>query len=282
MKNQINASNQNSQRIGQNPPKQLIWIVILIGIITFAFGSYYLSKKTLKSLGTMANWKRYNFSPTISFKIPPGTENPKYVNAGHYAVQTILPGNTTLQIWGADGASPSGGEDYFEEMKQSIASKNIFSARAINFYNTEALQFASNKPTAAQIWGGEIASKLKGVLARMDDGKALVIIHYQGQTLQENGKFETDEKTFDLILSTFEILGELKTASVLVQDGSYYGPPFDPNLYQLEITQSHYLFARSDTVNLKNYLGRKVRVHYREVKGIVMGEQQLVIVEFVE
>lgn len=73
-----------------------------------------------------------------------------------------------------------------------------------------------------------------------------------------------------------------KIADVLVQDGSYYGPPFDPNLYQLEIQQSFHLFAKSDTVNLKKYLGKRVRVHYREVKGIVMGEQQLVIVDSIE
>lgn len=73
-----------------------------------------------------------------------------------------------------------------------------------------------------------------------------------------------------------------KVADVLVQDGSYYGPPFDPNLYQLEIQPSFYLFAKSDAVSLKKYLGKRIRVHYREVKGVVMGEQQLVIVDSVE
>ena len=77
-------------------------------------------------------------------------------------------------------------------------------------------------------------------------------------------------------------LSELKTADVLVQDGSYYGPPFDPDLYQLEINESFHLFAKSDKVNLKQYLGKRIKVSYREVKGIVMTEQQLVIVESVE
>ena len=75
---------------------------------------------------------------------------------------------------------------------------------------------------------------------------------------------------------------EFKSESVLVQDASYYGPPFDPDLYQFEISQSNYLFAKSKTVDLEAYLGKRVRANYREVVGIVMGEQQLVIVDSVE
>ena len=83
-------------------------------------------------------------------------------------------------------------------------------------------------------------------------------------------------------VAEYSDLSDLKTADVLVQDGSYYGPPFDPDLYQLEINESFHLFAKSDKVNLKQYLGKRIKVSYREVKGIVMTEQQLVIVESVE
>lgn len=123
-------------------------------------------------------------------------------------------------------------------------------------------------------------------------------ICYYGRVQQGNlivlsvlaGASSDNFSLFDQILSSFKYktkysdsdLGELKTADVLVQDGSYYGPPFDPNLYQLEVGQSNHLFAQSDAVNLKQYLGKRIKVHYREVKGIVMGEQQLVIVASVE
>ena len=38
------------------------------------------------------NWKTYTFSSTISLKIPTEINDLKYVNVGHYAVETILPG----------------------------------------------------------------------------------------------------------------------------------------------------------------------------------------------
>lgn len=84
------------------------------------------------------------------------------------------------------------------------------------------------------------------------------------------------------IIQRFPDYGPQKVATVLVQDGSYYGSPFDPNLYQLEISKSEHLFAKSDLVDLKKYLGKNIKVHYREVRGVVMSEQQLVIVDSVE
>jgi len=96
------------------------------------------------------------------------------------------------------------------------------------------------------------------------------------------------QELFDQILSSFRFkneysnLGELLTANVLVQDASYYGPPYDPNLYQLEITKSNHLFAKSNKVDLKQYLGKSINVSYREVMGVIMGEQQLVIIDSVK
>ena len=97
----------------------------------------------------------------------------------------------------------------------------------------------------------------------------------------------SSDKEIGDILATFKFTsavdyGPQKAATVLVQDGSYYGPPFDPNLYQLEISESEHLFAKSDLVDLKKYLGKNIKVHYREVKGVIMGEQQLIIVDSVE
>ena len=84
------------------------------------------------------------------------------------------------------------------------------------------------------------------------------------------------------IIQRFPDYGPQKTATVLVQDGSSYGPPFDQNLYQLEISKSEHLFAKSDLIDLKKYLGKTITVNYREVRGVIMSEQQLVTVDSVE
>lgn len=97
----------------------------------------------------------------------------------------------------------------------------------------------------------------------------------------------SSDKEIESIVATFKFLPEIshgsqKTATVLVKEGSSYGPPFDPNLYQLEISKGNNLFAKSDLVDLKKYLGKTITVNYREVKGVIMGEQQLVTVDSVE
>ena len=99
------------------------------------------------------------------------------------------------------------------------------------------------------------------------------------------------QKLFKEILSSFKFktdyskrytnLGEPETATALVQSRAYYGPPFDPTLFQLELN-SGYLFAKSYNLDLSSYLGKKVTLQYRKVIGAVMGEQQLVIVESIE
>ena len=74
-----------------------------------------------------------------------------------------------------------------------------------------------------------------------------------------------------------------KIMTALVQDANYYGVPPNPNLFQLESrntqpTGLHY-FAFSRKYDLNQYLGRKVRVNYREIVGDVWGEQQVVMVD---
>lgn len=102
-----------------------------------------------------------------------------------------------------------------------------------------------------------------------------------------NAPTASSDKEVGDIVTTFKFLPAIsyesqKTATVLVQDGSSYGPPFDLNLYQLEISKGNNLFAKSDLVDLKKYLGKTITVNYREVKGVIMGEQQLVTVDSVE
>ena len=82
-------------------------------------------------------------------------------------------------------------------------------------------------------------------------------------------------------------LGDLKTATVLVQDGSYYGPPYDKSLYQFQLdpfqpNPSFHLFGKSINVDLKKYLSKIVVITYRKVEGVVMGEQQLVYIEAIK
>jgi hypothetical protein len=113
------------------------------------------------------------------------------------------------------------------------------------------------------------------------DSKSIYTLTLQTNTTAPEtpeSDIKEEQELFKYILASFRFLGELKTAEVLVQDGSYYGPPYDPNLYQLELSSSDHLFTKSNAVNLKQYLGQRIRVGYREVLGIVMGEQQLVVV----
>ena len=92
----------------------------------------------------------------------------------------------------------------YTKIKQDIINNKVFITKPAILSKKEALQFTNNKPASDEIWGGEIASKLTGLLIKMSDGHALVIIHYKGQTLQKDGDFEKDEKVFEQILSTFK------------------------------------------------------------------------------
>jgi len=74
-------------------------------------------------------------------------------------------------------------------------------------------------------------------------------------------------------------LGEESIMQATVQDGSYYGPPFEHDRYQLEVADSIYYFAKSNSIDLAAYLGRQITVSYRPVQGLVMGEQPMVIVD---
>jgi len=62
MENQINVGDQNTQQIGQNPVNQsaqfpekptvnylVIWVIVLIGLLLFGFGGYYLGKQSSKN-----------------------------------------------------------------------------------------------------------------------------------------------------------------------------------------------------------------------------------------
>ena len=77
-------------------------------------------------------------------------------------------------------------------------------------------------------------------------------------------------------------LGNLEYATVLVQDGSYYGPLYDKDLYQFEINESFHLFGKSIHIDLKKYLGRIVVISYCRVEGVVMTEQPLVYIVAVD
>jgi hypothetical protein len=93
------------------------------------------------------------------------------------------------------------------------------------------------------------------------------------------------KRLFSRILSTFKFnsynLSVLKKATVLVQDASYYAPD-DPDLVQLEVGSSQHFFAKSNKVDLKKYIGKKINISYRDEIGVVVGEQQYVIVESIE
>lgn len=69
-----------------------------------------------------------------------------------------------------------------------------------------------------------------------------------------------------------------------------YGKDFDypyTQFYELASVQPRELehinfFAASRTINLKNYVGQRKTVYYREVIGLIMSEEQFVLVDKVE
>lgn len=150
------------------------------------------------------NWKSYNFSPTILFKLPPVVKDPLYINAGRYAQETTLPDGTTLQIWGANGASPTGGKDRFNTIKRSIVSNPIFQTKILEINSKEAVEFTAATSSSELIVGGNDSIRLKGVLIKTSDGRGFVAIHYLNQTLPKEVNFNSDDLIFDQILTTFK------------------------------------------------------------------------------
>jgi hypothetical protein len=204
-----------------------IIILIVIVVIAAIAGSYYLGNKNgmreIISFGTpmvqtsttpvatadpAVNWKVFHFSQTISFKTP-SSFGMAHVNVGHYAQEGILPNNTKLQIWGADGDSPTGGKDYYANIKQALTTSPVFQTVVSQLDNREITIFISKlSSTSADltglVWGGDVPTRISGVVFKMDDGRAFILIHYKDQTSQGNSKFDVDEMIFDQILSTFK------------------------------------------------------------------------------
>lgn len=80
-----------------------------------------------------------------------------------------------------------------------------------------------------------------------------------------------------------------KKAQATIRETKYgqdFGEPMT-QLYELFSVEpadpeDKYLFAASRTINLKNYVGQRKTVYYREVISLIMSEQQLVLVDKVE
>jgi len=123
------------------------------------------------------------------------------------------------------------------------------------------------------------------------------------------GEFELYKDDFIKILSTFKFIEEndeqfLYSSPLLDNFTSFsfseektdlftvtkanYGPPYDEGLYELandnppQSLEPKYFFAKSRLVDLSQLEGKKVRLKYREVVGMIFSEQQLVIVDLVE
>lgn len=222
----------NPQEPTKNKNSSIIFILSFTTIIACLIAAffYWQNTKLIKEVTKIEttsvptstpdktiDWKTYNFSPTISYKLPQGIKEPLFVNTGHYAQETILPGNTTFQIWGADGASPSGGKDYYNNLKQDITSNSTFQTKALQLDNLEGLEFTTSTPSLKLVMGGEVYLKLRGILVKTGDGRGLVIIHYIGQTLQKNGDFNSDELIFEQILPTFKFSNLTKTQECIAQ-----------------------------------------------------------------
>lgn len=224
-----------------------------------------------------ASWRTYNYiDNSIMFKYPEDWQAEKEGIFGSRSVTEFKYNNTPLFELTVQG-------NYNQGTGQSYKNLNEFLGVRLSKSKETLVDGQEAKRIEDQGDPGHVIP-YEEILVFTPDKKAIVSLYYESSYYDKPNA----NRIFDQILSSFKFktkysdLSELKTADVLVQDGSYYGPPFDPDLYQLEIGQSNHLFAKSDTINLKQYLGTRIRVHYKEVRGIVMGEQQLVIVYSVE
>ena len=299
----------------------IVGVVILVGFIIFGVGGCYLGKKSIEPsqvttgvqnkqtqvpLATStpaetANWKTYtNEKYKFSLRYP---QNFYYKDINQTNTSSVAVPITWLLFF-ADLQRPTDQAHYPEidiGFFQKSSTTTLDQWLKINTTTKDNYNNPDPEDKDKVYWGVKNVAKLSvSALPVIKFFASNGASTYQVVTLVDRGDKvfivqsvitplgQIDDKIVDQIISTFKftpensILGELKTTDVLVQDGSYYGPPFDPDLYQLAVEPSHYLFAKSDTVNLKQYLGKRIKVHYREVKGIVMGEQQLVVVESVE
>ena len=90
-----------------------------------------------------------------------------------------------------------------------------FQTKTTTLDNNYALEFTGNNTGSAEIWGGDKALSIRGLLVKMVDGRALMVIHYQGGALQKNGNFVNDEVVFDQILSTFQFISPTSSPSAM-------------------------------------------------------------------
>jgi len=297
---------QNIQQIGQNPMNQnvqttgnpkvkylVLGIVVFLGFLLFGLGGYYFGKQSTNSYQDSKKTANQPLPSPTTTEADEAADWRVYTNDKYgFEVKYDPESSPTEQV----GTEDTGQFTYLLLVKFGTNplkfphgyAITVNKQRSLNDYRTELIGHSTDKidsekeiTTNDNTW-----TKLNYQIFLTTD-----YIPVTTAVLSQSGySFAITAATLDTdqILSTFKFrikytdLSELKTADVLVQDGSYYGPPFDPDLYQLEIGQSNHLFAKSDTINLKQYLGKRIKVSYREVKGIVMGEQQLVIVESVD
>jgi len=255
----------------KNQKQNYLGIVVIVGFIVFGLGGIYLKKQSQpsplpiiekKSITDTSNWtnyvnKTYSFNikfPT-TYEVKPGEEEQntcvraKLGNDGCVVLINVYDNKDNLTL-----------ENYLNLKIKSFP----VTGPLVNYdFNGYSSLFNKNQP------GTNLFIKRGLYVYRFIATKA------------------SSDKEIENIVATFKFLpgtsyGPQKIATVLVQDGSNYGPPFDSNLYQLEISKSKHLFAKSDLVDLKKYLGKNVEVKYREVIGVIMGEQQLVMVDSVK
>jgi predicted RNase H-like HicB family nuclease len=193
----------------------------LLIITLLAVGGYYLYQNKLFIFapnGTQSSptpsatpdltvdWEVFNYSPSLSFKLPKEIEL-GYSNAGHYVYSAGLPGMTTFQISGADGPTESGQKETYSTLKEMINKNKQFDIKSYDLKGKEAIEFNTDKEINSgsdfYYLGGGTSSKMRGILAKMDDNSGLLIIHYQPKGTQLDSDFQKDDTLFNQIISTF-------------------------------------------------------------------------------
>jgi len=171
-----------------------------------------------------ANWVSYPVPKNrgadltgITYKIPQTALSPEWVNAGHYYQSVALLGNTFMGIFYI-GAGQGYQYSYNQFVSQVITKFNL-DKKPITVGGLTGQEFSGQ--IVSPIFGqdllilGDGEGQFKGTIVKIDDNNSLYLLHYQAtSTPAKSMDFQSDDATFDQILSTFKLVSPSPTPIV--------------------------------------------------------------------
>jgi hypothetical protein len=267
-----------------------IWIGTLVSSVVIPL--YNLSNTVNNPIiSEIANWKTYNNSKYgFSFKYPESynfsSSGPNFaqqqIDSGKQISGTVAPSFDTLAFTGSN--------------KDHSFTVGIFGS----IFQGDALRQGFDGSCGTQFADKTLIDKtdlLNGIKYReVEQQDHLGInIHYcflSGTNIFLSlSAFSVNKDNIDKasqflqqILSTFKfsntiVYGTTKEAIVIIQDAKRFWPTLGDGYYQLEISSYFHLFGKGNGFDLGKYLGKKIKVSYREEIGHTEGEQQIVLVD---